>query len=112
VQWAAAAPRIHSRPGIASFVIGLAVILGNIALVILAAVLSQQPQSQKSPAMIAVGLLLIAGMGISLIGIALGVVGIVQRDRRKALAILGLCLNGGMLLLIEALMFIGMRMKK
>ena len=93
-------------------VVGLVVILGNIALVILAAVLSQQPQSQKSPAMIAVGLLLIAGMGVSLVGIALGVVGVIQRDRSKALAVIGLCLNGGMLLLIEALMFIGMRMKK
>jgi cytochrome c biogenesis protein CcdA len=102
----------HSRLGIASFLIGLVIGLGNLSLIAAAAVMGQHRQAKNSPALIALGLLFVAGMGLSLVGIGLGVAGVIQRDRRKVLAVVGLCFNGAALLAVEALMFIGLAMKK
>jgi hypothetical protein len=109
---AATVPLKNSRAGTASFIVGLAVTLGDLALIVAAAVLDQQKQSQRSPAMIITGLLLIAGMAAAGIGIGLGVFGLLRPDRKKLFAILGLCLNGVILLTVESLMMIGLSMKK
>ena len=96
----------------ASFILGLITTLGNLALIVVATVLSQKHDSSHSSAMVVAGCLFFLGMGIALIGIFLGVVGVIQPNRSKLLAIVGLCLNGLCLLSVEGLMLIGFAMKK
>jgi hypothetical protein len=108
----ATGPLKNSGAGTASFIVGTVVVLGDLALIVLAAVLARQKHSQQSPAMVVTGLLLIAGMAAAVVGIGLGVFGLLRPDRKKLFAILGLCLNGLILLTVESLMMIGFAMKK
>jgi len=88
----------HSGAGIASCVLALfAVLAGGFAMVLAAVVgfddIEAAINAEEPEAMLAGMLLLGAGL-FALIGLVLAIAGLLQRDRNKLFAILGLCLNG------------------
>jgi hypothetical protein len=105
-------PQKHSGVGIASFVLAIVAVVGELVLITVAAVLVQQGKSQRSPAMMVTGCLLIAGLGVCVVGAILGIVGLFLPNRKKVFAILGLCFNGMILLAVLGLMVIGLMAKK
>lgn len=95
--------RPHSPFGIASLVTALAVGAGMVATVALAAL---APPGAPNAAT-AVGLLVCGFMGLNLLGAALGVVGLMQKDRSPTLSAAGASLNALTLLGVCVLMFFG-----
>ena len=102
----------HSGVGIASFILGISMVVLELALIVLAAVLVQQHQPSSSPSMEIAGCTMILGLLACVVGVVLGIVGALQRDRRKLFAILGLCVNGLILLGVVGLFLIGVALKK
>jgi hypothetical protein len=91
----------QSGLGIASFIAGMLALLMGVAgllLVIVAAIHDAHGYGGPPPAaIIGFVLILVAGV-VALIGTGLGISGLCQRKRRPAFAILGLCINGLLLL--------------
>ncbi|WP_052350558.1 DUF4064 domain-containing protein [Paenibacillus gorillae] len=112
----------QSGLGIASFIIALiAVLLGIIGMILsvaFAANVSEDPQSlirdleNNDPSVLAsvmiAGLLMIAGAGIAFVGLILGIVGAFAKNRRKVFAIVGIILNGLIVVGIVALTVLGL----
>jgi hypothetical protein len=95
-------PRPHSRPGVASFVYALFVLGLNAVLITVLAGLSKTANSAGpvlafAAAAGSMNFTLCLG---SLWALALGVIGLVQKERRKVLAAWGVALNGVYLLSI------------
>ncbi|GIP36218.1 hypothetical protein [Paenibacillus sp. J2TS4] len=105
------APEKHSGPGIASFIVSLLAGIGYIVLIILStAVLANKlaalpdltieniEQLQQTPELVTV--ILFVGLGMlgafvtSLIALVLGIIGLLQKNRKKAFAITGTILSG------------------
>lgn len=94
----------HSGPGIASFIVFLTMAAALAACMIMFAVLASgsiYPDGTFTPGwieqmpMLAVGLLLMLGSAFgTVIGLVLGIVGLVQKERKKLFAILGTVFNG------------------
>ena len=87
----------HSRLGIASFVIaiavGIIVPLVMVFMAILMASMQEQGTSKLLPVGVAFGLILILAYCGNLTGIGLGIAGIRQKEQKHIFAIIGLCLN-------------------
>ncbi|GGG75049.1 hypothetical protein [Paenibacillus radicis (ex Gao et al. 2016)] len=112
----------QSGLGIASFIIALvAVLLGIIGIILSVAFtagIADDPQSivreienndiSSVASIMVAGLMLIAGAGIAFIGLILGIVGAFAKDRRKAFAIVGIILNGLIVVGIVALTVLGL----
>jgi hypothetical protein len=64
----------------------------------------------ESGGAMAVGLAIFFFIFLSLIGGALGIVGLLQKDRKKVLAVLGICLSVVTVLCIVGLIIIGLAM--
>ena len=105
----------HSGMGMASLAIGVIVGIMEMALVVIAGVMSAKAgprgMDEKAPATIALGLLLLGGLLLALLGAALGVAGCLQPNRKRLFAILGLSINGLILLIVVGLMLIGLMVK-
>jgi hypothetical protein len=104
----------HSGVGIASCVLALfAVLAGGFSMVLAAAVgfddIEAAIEAEEPEAMLA-ALLFLGGGLITLIGLTLGIAGMLQRDRNKLFAILGLCLNGLLFLCGLGMTLVGMLM--
>ena len=115
---------VHSRMGIASFIIAIVATVVILGLFVASfAIVSsefgnvQDPQSldpqslQDSPAFAwftLVGLGILVCLLLYLVGLALGVAGIIQRRRRKLFAVLGTVGNGVVLLGFAALVVLGL----
>ncbi len=103
-------PLPHSGLGIASFIIALVAGALLAMLVIAAGVMAATAGGgfdETAPATVALGCtILLAGLG-HLVGTGLGIAGVVQRDRRKVFAVLGLVLNGLAILSIAGMLLIG-----
>jgi hypothetical protein len=102
----------HSWLGVASFVIFL-VYCTLFFLVFLVSVLLTmsgeplaKPPALPSPTVILLGIMLFASVFLSLMGVALGIAGAVQRNRRKVFAVLGIVFNGGFFLLFAGVMLL------
>jgi len=108
-DWPAGAS--HSSLGIASFVIGLLSIIMALAMtLVIASTANQMPRSSASPlevlhglcscgATLLVGAMLGFGAGLlRLVGAGLGVGSVCQTARNKVFGIIGLCLNGMILI--------------
>jgi len=87
----------HSRLGIASFIIALSVgliiivlMVGSIAATTL---MRNTDTSLKLIISVSIGFAAILAYFGNLIGAGLGIAGILQRERKKVFAIIGLCLN-------------------
>jgi hypothetical protein len=103
----------HSGAGIASVVIaGLA----GLAFLILIAVAGVMAQGQggeldeNSPETIVLGMALLADAALALIGVIVAIVGLAQKDRKKVSCILGVVINGLLLLGMSGLICIGIAM--
>ena len=111
--YAAAAPT-HSGLGIASFILGVIAGIAMIALIVVAAAMSAQAPGgeldENSPGAITVGCSLIIAAGMALLGLILGIVGAIQQGRKKLFSVLGIVFNGGMILMVVALMILGAAM--
>jgi hypothetical protein len=97
----------HSGPGVASFIISILTVIGAILAVIVIASVGRKVKPEE-PLAILNGLLILGNMFLNLIGVVLGIVGTVQANRNKVFAIIGLCLNGVMLLGCGMIMCIGL----
>lgn len=113
----------HSGLGISSFVLAiisiLVFIIGIIMVVAASAdFVNMSPSEIESEmmagaggdfaAIVGAGLLLMLAIGISIIGLILGIIGLVIKNRKKIFGILGVVLNGLMVLGIVFLMIIGL----
>ncbi len=89
-------PLRHSGLGIASFVLAMISGMGVVVMIgvatYFAATLGDQ-FNEQSTAAILVGLGIFAGIGAAAIGAALGLAGLVQPQRNKVFAVLGLVIN-------------------
>jgi hypothetical protein len=102
----------HSGVGMASCVLALlAVLIGAFAMVLIADVgpdeIEAAIEAEEPEAVLAMLLFVGAGL-VSLIGLVLAIAGLLQQDRNKLFAILGLCLNGLLFLCGLAMMVAGM----
>jgi hypothetical protein len=105
----------QSGLGITSFVMSLVVGVGEFVLIAIAGIMTASSpggrMDSKSPEAIVLGLLLLAGMGVAVLGLILGIVALFTPDRGKIFAWLGVAFNGAILLGVMALMVIGLMMK-
>lgn len=116
-------PLKHSGLGISSFVLAIvsifALIIGIILIVAASAdFVNMSPAEIESEMMagageefatiLGAGLLMMLSVGISIIGLILGIIGLVIKNRKKIFGILGVVLNGLMVLGIVFLMIIGL----
>jgi len=103
----------HSGFGIASFVMAILVGIAEFILLIIAGVMESKTPGgldEDDPATIILGSLLIGGAVMSFVGIALAVAGFVQGGRSKIFPILGLALNGMIIVGVIGIIIIGLLM--
>jgi hypothetical protein len=116
----------HSGPGIASFVLALIAVLTVVIGIIMsvAAVASSADFMSATPeeiesqllegggegvaAIVGAGLLMILSIGFAIIGLILGIVGVVMKNRKKVFGVIGLILNALIVLSVILLVAVGM----
>jgi tetratricopeptide (TPR) repeat protein len=101
----------HSRAGIASLVVGLAMLVASvttIAAIGAAAAASDQDRSGSGAVATVLGLAIVLEGAVALGGAVLGVVGLCERNRKRIVAGLGVFLNGLVTLMIAALIILGL----
>ncbi len=105
--------RKGSGVGMASFIIAIIVGIGEFIMVVIAGMMASAPggMNEEAPATVALGLLLLAGLALALVGAVLGLVSIMQRDRKKIFGILGLIFNAAILAVVLLLMVVGLASK-
>ena len=82
----------HSRFGIASLSISIAIALGIFILFIIAGIIeSSSPRGMAEESILAmiIGLFLVVFVGLDLVAIGLGIAGIFQKSRQRGLAVIG-----------------------
>lgn len=104
----------HSGVGVASFVIALVAGLLVFLCIIVAGVVEASdmgPIPEDSPLAVVQGLTIISGSIACLCGIALAIAGLMQENRNKVFAVIGLVFNGlillGVALIILMALFLG-----
>lgn len=105
--------RRQSGLGIASFVLAIVAGVTALALVVIAGVMeasSPGGMDEESPQAIIVGLGIFGVLGLSMLGVGLGVGGLVQADRSRAFGAIGLILNILVILGLGGIMVVGMTM--
>lgn len=101
----------HSGLGIASFILSLGGGVLMFLLIVLAGVAELSTpggMDEGAPATVMIGLGIIGAGLVELVALALGVAGVLQRDRRRVLAILGLVFSCGALLGTAGLLLLGL----
>ncbi|EXX91672.1 hypothetical protein BG53_08740 [Paenibacillus darwinianus] len=114
--------RKQSGLGIASFIIGIVCMFALIASIAIATASvmdfvspdgtfdESMMESQGMGALMTVAIVGMGSLALSFAGLILGIIGCVQKNRRKTLAIIGLILNGLLLVGFVGLMVIGFAM--
>jgi hypothetical protein len=100
----------HSGLGVASFIISLIVIVLTV-LVVLLSVVARANRAHHSTADAMLGITLLfgcTGLLACVVGLSLGVAGVFQEDRNRTFAVVGIILNGLVILGTVALILIGM----
>ena len=104
----------HAGIGVASFILGLIASLTMLALIVIAGVLAAKAPGQQldenSTEAMTVGCSLLLAAGMALLGLILGIVAALQNGKKKVFPILGIVFNGGMLLMVVAMMILGAAM--
>lgn len=101
----------HSGLGIASFILSLVCGLMIFVLFVVAGVIEVSTpggMDEKSAAAIIIGLLIFLDFFILLVAIGLGIGGLIQKERKRLFAILGLVFSIGILFTTMLLMLIGL----
>ena len=91
-----------------SFAISMLGIPAWLFLLIMAARGVAEGESETSPMMITIGLLLFAGIGANIVGLILGIIPLMKSVSNKWMAIVGVIVNGLELVGVVLLMIIGM----
>ena len=103
-------PMKHSGIGIASFMISIVSGLFLFLLVAIAGIIEATTPGgidEESPVEIVLGLGIILGFGLNLVGIGLGIAGVIQKNRKRTFAVLGLVFNLGIIILHIAIVAFG-----
>jgi hypothetical protein len=106
-------PMKHSGLGVASFIMAMVLGVSDFALLIYAGLAeagSPGGIDEESVVAIILGLFIIGSVFANVAGIALGIAGVVQRDRQKVFSVLGVVFNSAIVFGMIALMLIGMMM--
>ncbi len=103
-------PVKHSGLGIASFIIGLVVlVILTIVFVYIIGILSQSYYiSESDPRLVAVGVVMMVGMLLSGVGIILSIIGLSKRTRKRIFPILGIVINGLIVVFVIFLIILGL----
>lgn len=105
----------HTGLGIASFIIGLFVGIGEMVVVGWTGYLATSKPgtiTPEAPIAIILGLVMLAGLAAAFLGAGLGVGGLFHKNRRRIFAVLGLVFNVMILAAFMGLMAIGLAVKK
>ena len=100
----------HSGMGIAAFVTSLVAAMLMLVLFAIAGVIETGTPGgidEESPQAVLIGAGMVAVLGVQLVAGGLGLAGMLQRDRRKAFAVLGTLIAGGTLLVTVVLLVLG-----
>ena len=103
----------HSGVGIASFVTSIVAGALIFLLVIIAGVLEVSTpggMDEESIAAVLIGLFLFAFLGAELVALGLGIGSLIQKDRKKTFAILGVVFSATALLITLFMLFLGLAM--
>jgi len=103
----------HSGFGIASFVMAILIGSAEFILLIIAGVMEAKTpggMDEDAPATIILGSLLIGGAVMSFVAVALAIAGLVQGGRSKIFPMLGLALNGMIIVGVIGIIIIGLLM--
>jgi hypothetical protein len=100
----------QSKFGIASFVVGVVVAVAESVMAGTARAAAAAPGGidEASPRAMTLLACVLVGLLLAFVGMLLGVAGILQPDRRRAAAVVGLLLNGLAIAVIVAVIGIGM----
>ena len=104
-------PARHSGLGVASFILCLAIGLLELGTFVTAGIMgSNNPGGvdEESAAAALIGLTVLAGIFGAVVGVGLGIGGLMQRNRKKIFGILGLIMNGMIVLGVGFLIVVGM----
>lgn len=104
-------PMKHSGFGITSFIMSLVIAGGLFIMVMIAGVMETTTPGgidENSAGAVILGMMIIAGGGLQLVAMVLGLVGLFQKERKKLFAIFGTVISAFTLLSIAGLMLIGM----
>jgi hypothetical protein len=111
-QWTQQPPA-QSGVGVASFVLAVIGGIALVSLVVVAGVMETQTpggMDEESPQAIAVGMGILVGLVMNVVGVVLGIVAVLQHDRKKVFGVLGLVFNALILLAIGGLLMVGLTM--
>lgn len=100
----------HSGFGIVSLIISVLVGAYSLCPLAVAGIVeatTTRGMSKESWVVAVIGLFLILGLGMSLLGIELGIAGLIQRDRKRVFPILGLVFNSVATIALVAIIVIG-----
>ena len=100
----------HSGFGIVSLIICVLVgVYGLCPLAVagIAEATTAGAMSKESWVMAVIGVFLVLGLGMSLLGVELGIAGLIQRDRKRVFPILGLVFNSATAIVLVGMMVIG-----
>ena len=103
--------RPHSGPGIASFIIAIAMGLFLFVLLVIAGILEESTPNgidENSPVTMLLGAALIGASFLDFLGVILGIAGLCQPNRNKLFAVLGLLFGSLVLFGVVILMIVGM----
>ncbi len=103
----------HSGLGISSFIMSIVVGVFDFVVIVLAGLVEASTpggMDEESVVAVLIGLFIFAGMFANLAGIGMGIAGLVQRDRKKVFAALGLAFNTAVVFGIVFLMILGAMM--
>jgi hypothetical protein len=102
--------RKNAGLGLASFALALTIGVYDILLIVFASIVetgTPGAMDEDSVIAIVVGLLILAGLASNMLGIALGIGGLFQNDRKKVFSVLGTTFNSAIILGIIGLMVLG-----
>jgi magnesium-transporting ATPase (P-type) len=101
----------HTGMGVVSFIISLLGFFIFVCTIIAGGVIAMKNPdalSQPGGAAVVIGMLILIGFFLCFVGIGLGIAGLVQKDRKKIFALLGLIFNSAIFIGVAILMIVGL----
>lgn len=110
--------RAHSGPGIVSFILSILMVVLFVGIIAAFAAKASDAidelgqvdieKLQNETSFVFYGLGMLGAIVGNIIGLVLGIIGLAQKNRNKLFAILGTVFNGGVVLLLLLMVFIGL----
>lgn len=105
----------HSGMGVVSFIISLLSFFIFVCTIIAGGIIAMKNPdtlSQPGGASVVIGMLILMGFFLCFVGIGLGIAGLVQKDRKKIFALLGLIFNSAVFIGVAAMIIMGLVMNR